>query len=155
MAYATVDDVQARLTYTMTADQRTACAALLDDAAVLIDAYTDDVPVDTAKVVSCRMVARAIGDGSTSGIPTGASQGSMSALGYSQSWTMTGGATGEVYLTKIERKMLGVGDHVGSWSPVQEFASEYDKTPAKGKKTNVIGIVDGVAVNVSGDTGEG
>lgn len=126
MAYATVDDVQERLTYTMTADQRTVCEALLDDAAVLIDAYTSDVSAETAKIVSCRMVARAIGDGSTSGIPAGASQGSISALGYSQSWTMTGGATGEVYLTKTERKMLGVGDHVGSWSPVQEYASEYD-----------------------------
>jgi hypothetical protein len=126
MAYATVDDVQERLTYTMTADQRTVCEALLDDAAVLIDAYTSDVPAETAKIVSCRMVARAIGDGSTSGIPAGASQGSISALGYSQSWTMTGGATGEVYLTKTERKMLGVGDRVGSWSPVQEYASEYD-----------------------------
>jgi len=140
MAYATVDDVQARLTYTMTADQRTVCAALLDDAAVLIDAYTDDVPVDTAKVVSCRMVARAIGDGSTSGIPAGASQGSISALGYSQSWTMTGGATGEVYITKTERKMLGIGDHVGSWSPVQEYATEFDQTPVLGKKVNIVGF---------------
>lgn len=151
MAYATVDDVQARLTYTMTADQRTVCAALLDDAAVLIDAYTDDVPVETAKIVSCRMVARAIGDGSTTGIPAGASQGSISALGYSQSWTMTGGSTGEVYLTKTERKMLGVGDHVGSWSPVQEYASEYDSSPVKGKKVNVIGVVDGESVNLVGE----
>ena len=124
MAYATVDDVQERLTYTLTADQRTVCEALLDDAAVLIDAYADSVDPDVGKIVSCRMVARAIGDGSTSGIPAGASQGSISALGYSQSWAMTGGATGEVYLTKTERKMLGVGDRVGSWSPVQEYASE-------------------------------
>lgn len=139
MAYATVADVQARMVQTMTADQQRVCAALLDDAAVLIDAYTDDVPVETAKIVSCRMVERAIGDGSTTGIPNGASQGSISALGYSQSWTMTGGATGEVYLTKTEKKMLGVGDHVGSWSPVQEYASEYDKPPVLGKKVNVIG----------------
>ncbi len=150
MAYATVADVQARMVQTMTADQQRVCAALLDDAAVLIDAYTDDVPVETAKIVSCRMVERAIGDGSASGIPTGASQGSISALGYSQSWTMTGGATGEVYLTKTEKKMLGVGDHVGSWSPVQEFASEYDRPPVLGRKVNVIGYSPD-EVNVSGE----
>ena len=121
MAYATVDDVQARLTQTMTADQRTVCAALLDDAAVLIDAYTDDVLVDVAKTVSLRMVARAIVN-VCDGVPMGASQGSMSALGYQQTWTMSGGgATGEVYLTRTEKKMLGVGNAIGSWSPVQDL----------------------------------
>ena len=124
MAYATVADVQERMINTMSEAQETVCAALLEDAAVLIDAYAPAADAEVKKVVSCRMVARAIGDGSDSGIPAGASQGSMSALGYSQSWTMAGGSTGEVYMSKTERKMLGVGDRIGSYSPVEEMACE-------------------------------
>lgn len=124
MAYATVADVQERMISTMSEAQETVCTALLEDAAVLIDAYAPTADAEIKKVVSCRMVARAIGDGSDSGIPAGASQGSMSALGYSQSWTMAGGSTGEVYISKTERKMLGVGDRIGSYSPVEEFICE-------------------------------
>ena len=124
MAYATVADVQERMISTMSEAQETVCTALLEDAAVLIDAYAPTAETEIKKVVSCRMVARAIGDGSDSGIPAGASQGSMSALGYSQSWTMAGGSTGEVYISKTERKMLGVGDRIGSYSPVEEFICE-------------------------------
>ena len=124
MAYATVADVQERMISTMSEAQETVCTAFLEDAAVLIDAYAPTADAEIKKVVSCRMVARAIGDGSDSGIPAGASQGSMSALGYSQSWTMAGGSTGEVYISKTERKMLGVGDRIGSYSPVEEFVCE-------------------------------
>lgn len=124
MAYATVADVQERMISTMSEEQETVCTALLEDAAVLIDAYAQAADTEVKKVVSCRMVARAIGDGSDSGIPAGASHGSMSALGYSQSWTMAGGSTGEVYMSKTERKMLGVGDRIGSYSPVEEMACE-------------------------------
>ena len=121
MAYASVSDVQKRLTTQMTAEQQTMCAELLEDVAVLIDAYVSDVDEDVAQIVSCRVVARAIGDSGTNGIPVGATQGSMSAMGYSQSWTIgNNGATGEIYLTRAEKKMLGIGNRIGSWSPVQE-----------------------------------
>ena len=124
MAYATVEDVQERLTYQLTGQQQSVCSALLDNAAILIDSYNPSVAADIAKVVSCRMVARAIGDGTTSGIPAGASHGSMSALGYSQSWTISNGGAGEVYLSKAERRMLGSGNAIGSWSPVQKLVPE-------------------------------
>ena len=123
MAYATVEDVQERLMYSLNGQQQTICGALLDDAAVLIDSYNANADADIKKVVSCRMVARALGDGQPSGIPAGASQGSMSALGYSQSWTISNGSAGEVYLAKAERRMLGSGNAIGSWSPVEEFVS--------------------------------
>lgn len=122
-AYATVDDVQARMTRTMTEDERQLCDTMLEDAAVIIDVYNIEAPTDTKQVVSCRMVIRAMGDGSDSGVPMGATQGSMSALGYSQSWTIgSGGGAGEMYLGKLERKLLGCGERVGSYSPVQELA---------------------------------
>ena len=122
MAYATINDVQARLTRDLSADEKTVCAALLDDAAILIDAAAPSAGADAKKVVSCRMVIRAIGDGGATGTPMGASQGSMSGLGYSQSWTIgSGGSVGELYLSKTDRILLGSGNAVGSYSPVQEL----------------------------------
>ena len=124
MAYATYSDVQARMNRTMSTDEQAICTTLLDDAAVIIDAYNADAQADSKKVVSCRMVIRALGDGEPSGIPMGATQGSMSGLGYSQSWTMSNGSTGELYLAKLEKKLLGVGDKIGSYSPIEELVPE-------------------------------
>ena len=51
--------------------------------------------------------------------------GSMSALGYSQSLTIgSGGASGELYLGKTDRQILGLGNQIGSYSPVQELVRE-------------------------------
>lgn len=127
MAYATVEDVQARMTRTLSADEQAVCSTMLDDAAVLIDAYNSDASADAKLVVSCRVVIRAIGDGSDLSIPMGASQGSMSALGYSQSWTLgTGGAVGEIYLSKTEKKLLGCGNNIGSYSPTEELVPDVE-----------------------------
>lgn len=126
MAYATTNDVQARMLRTMTSDELNVCSVLLDDAAVMIDTIALNATQDAKKVVSCRMVIRAIGDGPDSTVPMGATQGSMSALGYSQSWTFgaSGAAAGELYFAKADRRLLGLGDKVGSYSPVQELAPE-------------------------------
>ena len=121
-AYATVADVQARMTRTMSETEQNSCELLIEDAGVIIDAYNAQASADAKKVVTCRMVIRALGDGSSSGYPIGATQGSMSGLGYSQSWTIGAGANAELYLAKLDKKLLGVGNRVGSWSPVQELA---------------------------------
>jgi hypothetical protein len=95
---------------------------LLDDAAVLIDAYNVNASSDAKKIVSCRMVIRAIGDG-FSEIPAGATQGTISALGYSQTWTMgTNASVGQLYLDRTDKAMLGGGSKIGSYSPVEELA---------------------------------
>lgn len=124
MAYATVNDVQARMARTMDTAEQSICAALLDDAAVIIDEFNSNAEDDVKKLVSCRMVIRAIGDGGSAGVPVGATQGSMSALGYSQSWTIGSGSTGELYLARLEKQMLGIGNRIGSYSPVQELVPE-------------------------------
>ena len=122
MAYATVSDVQARMSRALTTDEQTLCATMLDDAAIIIDAYNSKAATDAKKIVSCRMVVRAIGDGADAGVPMGATQGSMSALGYSQSWTIgAGGSSGELYIGKLEKKMLGACNSVGSYSPTEEL----------------------------------
>ena len=124
MAYATVADVQARMIRTLSTDEQSVCGVLLDDAAILIDAYNSAATADAKKTVSCRMVIRAIGDGSDS-VPMGATQGSMSGLGYSQSWTIgTGGSVGELYLSKTDRQLLGGSNEIGSYSPVMELVPE-------------------------------
>ena len=121
MAYATIEDLQARMMRELTADEKVVCAALLDDAAVIIDAYNADASADVKKIVSCDMVKRAIST-IDADIPLGATQGSMSGLGYSQSWTMSGNASvGEMYLSKLDKKLLGVGNQIGSYSPTEEL----------------------------------
>lgn len=125
MAYATVADVQARMSREMTVDERSLCATMLDDAAVIIDAYNANATTEAKQIVSCRMAIRAVGDGTDAGIPMGATQGSMSALGYSQSWTIgAGGASGELYISKLEKKLLGAGNSIGSYSPTEELVPQ-------------------------------
>ena len=122
--YATVADVQNRMMRTMSSAEQRVCEALLEDAAVIIDGFAQKASAANKKAVSCRMVQRALGDGAESGVPMGATQGSQSALGYSQSWTISGGASGELYLTKLEKQLLGIGNKIGSYSPVQALAPE-------------------------------
>ena len=117
MAYATVDDVAAGFRK-LTLDEQNVCARLLDEAALIIDAYNIEAPYESKNTVSCRMVRRSLGD---SGVPIGATQGTVSALGYSQSWTMGGGSSGELYLSKIEKKLLGVGNKIGAYSPLEDM----------------------------------
>lgn len=124
MTYATIEDVQERMTRELTEAEQTVCEALLEDAAVMVDAYNADACSNAKKIVSCRMVIRALGSGGEQ-VPIGATQGSMSALGYSQSWTIGSGSTGELYIAKMEKKLLGSGDKIGSYSPTQELVCDW------------------------------
>ena len=122
MAYASVSDIQMRLGRELNTQETRQCQSLLDDAAVIIDAYNVNATEDNKKLVSIRMVVRSIGAGDDAGIPMGATQGSMSALGYSQSWTMGSGASaGELYIGRMEKKLLGLAGSIGSYSPTQEL----------------------------------
>lgn len=130
MAYANAEDVQARMARTLSNEEIDVCDSLLEDAGVMIDVYKVNASDEIKKVVSCRMVVRALGDGSDNGVPMGASQGSMSGLGYSQSWTMaSGGSVGELYLSKIDKRMLGFGNQIGSYSPIQELSCRHQNAP--------------------------
>lgn len=118
MAYATVQDVQDRMNVTMTETQQNICSNLLDDAAIIIDDFNISASTDNKKIVSIRMVQRALNVDSD--VPLGATQGSMSALGYSQSWTMGQNASvGELYLNKLEKQMLGKGNQIGCTSVLE------------------------------------
>lgn len=117
MAYATVDQV-AEGFRELTSDEQAISEALLDEAAVLIDAVAESASEDAKRVVSCRMVRRAIGAGTDTSVPMGASQGTISAGGYSQNWTIaSGGSTGELYLGKTEKTILGISNRIGCSNP--------------------------------------
>ena len=114
MAYATIEDVQNRMLRTLSEKEQTVATNLLDDIAVKIDVYNANASTDTKKIVSCNAVIRALGNGDVD-VPVGATQGSMSANGYVQSWTVgSGGSVGQLYLTKDDKKMLGAGNKIGS-----------------------------------------
>ncbi len=116
MAYAKVEDVRKR--YTQDFDE-TVCEALLEDAGIIIDSTNTLASEDTKRVVSVRMVMRALPNGQD--VPIGATQGTISALGYSQSWTVGSGSSGELYLNKQERKLLGLGNKLGAHSPLEDL----------------------------------
>lgn len=108
MAYATVDDLEARWRPLSTAEQDRA-EVLLDDAAVYLSALvtvddSDQEQADVLKVVSCSMVQRVM----SSDVDTfGVSQASMTAGSYTQSMTFAN-PSGDFYLTAMEKRLLGI-----------------------------------------------
>lgn len=124
MRYAEILDVEVGFR-PLDAEERERCSTLLDEAGIVIDVYNADADIDRKKLVTCRMVRRMLDATGQSAVafPTGATQGSASALGYSQTWTMSGGSVGELYLSKLEKRLLGVGSKIGSHSPVEELAT--------------------------------
>ena len=93
MSYAELQDVEAGFRV-LSDEERSRCTALLREAALIIDTYNADADADRKRLVSCRMVRRQLGEdtgGDAVTFPMGATQGTATALGYSQSWTMSGG----------------------------------------------------------------
>ena len=125
MAYAAIEDVKAKTTRSFSAEEETVLETLLEDAAVMIDAFAPDADSAAKKLVSCRMVLRSMGDDNANTFPLGTSQGSMAAMGYSQSFTVgSGGSLGELYLSKQEKQMLGIiSNKIGSHSPVEDISN--------------------------------
>ena len=123
MAYASYTDVQTRMGVVFTETEQGICTSLLDRATLMIDSLSTSANKSDAikKEVSVNIVSRAMSN-HESDIPQGATQGSMSGLGYSQSWTIgSGGAVGDLYFSKDDKRLLGVGNQIGSYSPVQEL----------------------------------
>ena len=123
MRYAKFEDIAKRCK--RNPENEELCNALLDDAAIIIDSFNRLAPPDTKKLVSFNMVMRAIGGGEDAQVPIGATQGTVSALGYSQTWAMSSGTSGELYLSKLDKKLLKTGVKIGFRSPI-ETESEYD-----------------------------
>lgn len=122
--YALATDIEQRLGRTFDTSETGVCNSLLEEAAAEIDAYNVNATTDAKKTVSIRVVSRAMASYDVD-VPIGATQATMQALGYSQSWTQgSGGSTGEIYIGKAEKKLLGVFDKIGSYSPTQDLVPE-------------------------------
>lgn len=119
MAYATIENIQARISRALSEEEKTVATALAESAAVYIDAYNKGASEDAKREVTINMVVRAVGSNDGSSIPIGATQGSVGALGYTQSWAYGNGSTGELYLSKMDKKLLGVANKIGSYSPLE------------------------------------
>ena len=120
MAYATCEDIQRR--NGMDVLDPDYVTALLDDAAVIVDAYNKNATEAAKKLVSCNMVIRTIGSRDEGG-PIGTTQATTSAMVYSQTWTNANGS-GELYLTKLDKKILGVGNRIGCTNPYFDLIQE-------------------------------
>lgn len=124
MSYAELQDVEEGFRI-LSDEERSRCTALLSEAAIIIDTYNADADPERKLLVSCRMVRRQLDAGTggqgTAMYPMGATQASASALGYQQSWTVSGGSVGELYLSKLEKRLLGVGDKIGAHSPLEDL----------------------------------
>ena len=107
--FATVADLEDRWRGLSTAEQSRA-TVLLGDASQLILSENPDageLPADLLRMVTCNVVRRAMatpgGDDSGGAI----SQTSMTAGPYQQSFTFSN-PSGDLYLTKAERRWLGI-----------------------------------------------
>ena len=118
MAYATLEDLEARRGV-LDLDEREKAAALLDDAAVILDGL---VTIDGSEeqetllmIVSCNMVSRAL---STTPDAYGVSSLSTTAGVYSESLQYAN-PSGDMYLTKLEKRLLGVTtSYIGYIRPI-------------------------------------
>ena len=120
MGYAEVSDLEARWR-PLTDEEAARASALLDDASALIDAYgqVDPSDPDTGRALTavvCAMVQRAMSSAATDAY--GVTQQSMTAGPYTQSWSYSN-PTGDLYMTKAEKKMLGLASgYIGSIRPM-------------------------------------
>lgn len=110
MAYATVEDIEARW-HELDEDARDRAGTLLEDAAAMLDALVTVDPDDAAqqgllKIVSCSMVIRAMLSAESDAY--GVSQLDFGMGPFSQAAHFAN-PNGDLYLTAQERRMLGVG----------------------------------------------
>lgn len=119
MAFAEVSDIESRWRELST-DEQSRASVLIDDASAMLTALvaidTDDTEqAQLLKHVCCSMVIRAMS--ATEADAFGASQMSMTAGPYSQSWNYAN-PSGDMYLTKLEKRLLGItSGYIGSIRP--------------------------------------
>ena len=126
MAYAEVSDIETRWR-DLSTDEEARATALIDDASAMLDQLVDVDAADGAqlqllKIVCCNMVIRAMSASEYDAF--GASQMSMTAGPYTQQFTYSN-PSGDMYLTKMEKRLLGVtSGYIDTIRPM--MAGEHD-----------------------------
>ena len=121
MAYATIDDLNARRSEAIPAGMQGQAQAKLDDAAVLIDSLvtvdvSDQQQLDRLRVATCAMVNRALE--SLESDMYGVSNASYTMGPFQQTATFAN-PSGDLYLTAREMRLIGAtGTTIGSIRPV-------------------------------------
>lgn len=110
MLFADVSDIEVRWR-TLTSDERDRATALIEDASAMIATLAKDIDVadenqlHLINTVVCNMVIRSMS--ATESDSYGVDSMSMTAGVYSQSWNYNN-PTGDMYLTKLEKRLLGI-----------------------------------------------
>lgn len=109
MAFATYEDIEARWR-TLTADEQTRATTLLDDAAVMLNRLvvvdaSDMEQADALKIVSCNMVIRSMVASASSAFGVDELQATMGPFGQTAHFA---NPSGDMYLTKLDKRLLGV-----------------------------------------------
>lgn len=120
MAFAVVSDIEMRWRELST-DEKTRASTLIEDATAMLTALvkvdaSDQQQAQLLNTVCCNMVIRAMAQ---SGMDTfGVSQAAITAGPYTQSFSYSN-PSGDMYLTKLEKKLLGVSvGYIGSIRPM-------------------------------------
>lgn len=127
MAFATINDVESRWR-ALDSDEQARATALLDDASAMLSSQLGDVEIEEGSTldyaltaVCANMVIRAM-SASASDL-YGVTQSAMTAGPYTQSMSYAN-PTGDLYITKAEKAMLGIGD--GYITSIQARIGESD-----------------------------
>ena len=120
MAFADVPDIESRWRE-LNADEQERASVLIDDASAMLAAQvnvdeSDEEQAKLLNIVCCSMVIRVMS--ATEADCYGAESMTMTAGPYSQSWTVAN-PTGDMYLTKFEKRLLGItANYIGTIRPM-------------------------------------
>ena len=126
MAFAEVSDIEARW-HPLSSEEQERAEVLLEDASAMLSELvkvdeSDEEQADLLKIVSCNMVIRSMS--ATEHDSFGATNMSMTAGPYQQSFTYSN-PTGDMFLTKMEKRLLGItSNFIGYIRPM--MAGEHD-----------------------------
>ena len=114
MAFATYSDIEARWR-TLTADEQTKATTLLDDASVILAGLVtvDDGDTQQAarlKMVCCSMVIRSMVASESDAYGVDELSATMGPFGQTAHFS---NPNGDMYLTKLEKRLLGIGGGKG------------------------------------------
>lgn len=115
MAFATYYDVEARWGRTLTTEEQQRATALLDDAAAILHSLvkvdgTNDDQASLLAAVSCNMVIRSMTAAAQNAFGVEAQQATMGPFAQRVEYA---NPSGDMYLTKAEKKWLGIHGGAG------------------------------------------